>query len=51
MRNPGYIEFEISRKKVVVISKTYEDSNKLFVYKRFAHNLPIFLKGKILAKK
>jgi hypothetical protein len=35
---------------VVVICKEYLDSNKLFFYKRFANNLPIFLIGKNLAK-
>jgi hypothetical protein len=32
---------------VLVISTEYYDSNKLFFYKHFAHNLPIFLIGKI----
>jgi hypothetical protein len=35
---------------VLVISKEYLDRNKLFFYKRFAHNLPIFLISKNLAE-
>jgi hypothetical protein len=47
MRNRGSVEFETLEKTVLVISKEYLDSNKLFFYKRFVHNLPIFLIGKI----
>jgi hypothetical protein len=35
---------------VLVISKEYLDRNKLFFYKRFAHNLPILLISKTLAE-
>jgi hypothetical protein len=35
---------------VLVISKEYLDRNKLFFYKRFAPNLPIFLISKNLAE-
>jgi hypothetical protein len=41
-RNWGYLELETLEKQVLVISKEYYDSNKLFFYNCFAHNLLIF---------
>jgi hypothetical protein len=48
MRNRGYIEnLKRWQNSVGLYSMEYSDSNKLFFYKRFAHNLTIFLIGKI----
>jgi hypothetical protein len=50
MRNRGYIEFDTLEKQCWSYLRNIKTAINYFFYKRFAHNLPIFLKGKNLAE-